>query len=91
MLEQIDLDVSLGKHAYEQQVDTLQARLYDLEQVALEARAPVLVIFEGWAGTFKARMIGVLTRRLDPRGLRVYRSRRPAPTRSNTPGSTASG
>ena len=72
MLEQIDLDVSLGKHAYEQQVDTLQARLYDLEQVALEARAPVLVIFEGWAGTFKARMIGVLTRRLDPRGLRVY-------------------
>jgi polyphosphate kinase 2 (PPK2 family) len=33
---------------------------------------PVVVIFEGWAGTSKARTIGVLTRRLDPRGLRVH-------------------
>ncbi len=72
MLEQIDLDVSLSKREYEQQVGKLQARLYDMEQVALEARAPVLIIFEGWAGTSKARTIGVLTRRLDPRGLRVY-------------------
>ncbi|NTU83010.1 MAG: hypothetical protein HGA45_27190 [Chloroflexales bacterium] len=72
MLEQIDLDVSLSKREYEQRIASLQARLYDMEQVALEARVPVLVIFEGWAGTSKARTIGVLTRRLDPRALRVY-------------------
>ncbi len=72
MLEQIDLEVSLSKREYEQRINTLQARLYDLAQVALEARVPVLVAFEGWAGTAKARMLGVLTRRLDPRGLRVY-------------------
>ncbi|HMQ33970.1 MAG TPA: hypothetical protein PKD53_24775 [Chloroflexaceae bacterium] len=72
MLEQIDLSVSLSKGEYEQQIGPLQARLYDMEQAALEARVPVLVVFEGWAGTSKARTIGVLTRRLDPRGLRVY-------------------
>jgi polyphosphate kinase 2 (PPK2 family) len=33
---------------------------------------PVVVLFEGWAGTSKVRTIGVLTRRLDPRGLRVH-------------------
>lgn len=72
MLEHIDLDVRLSRRDYQQCMPELQARLYDMEQAVLEARVPVLVIFEGWAGTAKARMIGVLTRRLDPRGLRVH-------------------
>ncbi len=72
MLEQIDLGVSLSKAEYQRQIGPLQARLYDMEQAVMEARAPVLVVFEGWAGTAKARTIGVLTRRLDPRALRVY-------------------
>jgi AMP-polyphosphate phosphotransferase len=72
MLEQIDLDVSLSKHEYRERLPELQARLYDMERAVLEARVPVVVLFEGWAGTSKVRTIGVLTRRLDPRGLRVH-------------------
>jgi polyphosphate kinase 2 (PPK2 family) len=72
MLEQIDLDVALSKRDYKQQLPELQARLYDMEQAVLEARVPVLIIFEGWAGTAKVSTIGSITRRLDPRGLRVH-------------------
>jgi polyphosphate kinase 2 (PPK2 family) len=43
-----------------------------MEQALFEARIPVLLVFEGWAGTSKVGTIGLLTRRLDPRGLRVH-------------------
>lgn len=72
MLEQIDLDLSLSKRVYTERITELQTRLYSLEQSLLEARLPVLIVFEGWAGTSKARTIGVLVRRLDPRGIRVH-------------------
>jgi polyphosphate kinase 2 (PPK2 family) len=72
MLEQIDLDVALSKRDYRERLPHLQDRLYAMEQAVLESRVPVLIVFEGWAGTAKVRTIGSLTRKLDPRGLRVY-------------------
>jgi polyphosphate kinase 2 (PPK2 family) len=72
MLDQIDLDRALDKHEYKQRVRALQERLYDMEQALFEARTPALIVLEGWAGTGKISLISVLTRRLDPRGLRVH-------------------
>jgi polyphosphate kinase 2 (PPK2 family) len=72
MLDQIDLGRTLSKRDYRRRLPELQARMYDMEQALLEARLPVVILFEGWAGTSKARTIGVITRRLDPRGLRVH-------------------
>ncbi|MBP1465870.1 hypothetical protein EYB53_009160 [Candidatus Chloroploca sp. M-50] len=72
MLDQIDLSVALDKAEYRAQISQFQLRLYALQQAMLEARVPVIVVFEGWAGTAKARTIGVMVRRLDPRGLRVH-------------------
>jgi polyphosphate kinase 2 (PPK2 family) len=72
MLDQIDLERAIDAREYKQRLSALQARLYDLEQALFETRIPALIIFEGWAGTGKIRMISLLTRRLDPRGLRVY-------------------
>lgn len=72
MLEQIDLELSLSKRIYSEQIGELQTRLYALEQALVDARLPVMVIFEGWAGTAKARTIGVMVRQLDPRALRVH-------------------
>ncbi len=85
MLEQIDLDVSLAQREYAKEMPALQARLYDMEQAALDAHVPVLIVFEGWAGTSKARTIGVLVRRLDPRGLRVYSITPPRTTERQYP------
>jgi AMP-polyphosphate phosphotransferase len=71
MLDQIDLGRTIGKREYKERLAELQARLYDLEQALFEARLPAIFVFEGWAGTAKVQTIGALTRRLDPRGLRV--------------------
>jgi polyphosphate kinase 2 (PPK2 family) len=72
MLDQIDLDCAIDRREYKQRIRGLQTRLYDMEQALFEARIPALIVFEGWAGTGKISMISVLTRRLDPRGLRVH-------------------
>ncbi len=72
MLDQIDLDRSISKREYKERLPELQARLYHMEQALLEARVPTLIVFEGWAGTFKVDTLSVLMRRLDPRGLRVH-------------------
>jgi AMP-polyphosphate phosphotransferase len=72
MLDQIDLDAKLSKNAYREALPDFQARLYDMSQATIEARRPVILVFEGWAGTSKVSTISALTRRLDPRGLRVH-------------------
>jgi polyphosphate kinase 2 (PPK2 family) len=71
MLDQLDLDRTIEKREYKTRLRALQARLYDMQQALFEARRPALIVFEGWAGTSKIGTIGMLTRRLDPRGLRV--------------------
>lgn len=72
MLDQLDLSREVGKREYKERLEALQARLYDLEQALFEARLPAVAVFEGWAGTSKVQTISTLTRRLDPRGLRVH-------------------
>jgi len=72
MLGQLDLTRSIGKDEYRQRLPELQAQLYAIEQALLETSIPVVIAFEGWAGTSKIGTIGVLMRRLDPRGLRVH-------------------
>jgi polyphosphate kinase 2 (PPK2 family) len=72
MLDQIDLERAIDKHEYKARLAELQTRMYDLQEALFEARRPALIVFEGWAGTSKIGTIGLLTRRLDPRGLRVH-------------------
>lgn len=72
MLDRCNTDVTLSKEEYQQTAPELQVRLFDLEQMLLDARIPTIFVFEGWAGTAKARTIATLTRRLDPRGFRVH-------------------
>jgi AMP-polyphosphate phosphotransferase len=72
MLDQIDLERSITKQEYKRRLRELQQRLYDMQQALFEARRPAVIVFEGWAGTSKIGTIGQLTRRLDPRGLRVH-------------------
>lgn len=72
MLDQIDLDRRIEKEEYRRRLPALQAQLFAMEQALLETRIPVVIVFEGWAGTSKIGTIGVLMRRLDPRGLRVH-------------------
>lgn len=72
MLDQLDLDRAIDKHEYQERLPELQRQLFDTSRALLQARVPALILFEGWAGTSKIGTIGLLTRRLDPRGLRVH-------------------
>ena len=72
MLDQIDLDRVIDKQTYKERLPAFQERLYAMEKALIESRIPALLVFEGWAGTSKIGTIGMLTQRLDPRGVRVY-------------------
>ena len=72
MLDQLDLERSIDKHEYKTRLNTFQNRMYDLQQALFDAHRPVVIVFEGWAGTSKVSIIRQLTNRLDPRMLRVY-------------------
>jgi polyphosphate:AMP phosphotransferase len=72
MLDQIDLAQRIGRSDYRERRNQLRDRLQAAMAGILEARVPVAVVVEGWAGTAKVRTIGVMTRRLDPRGVRVH-------------------
>lgn len=72
MLELVDLSRSIEKDTYHTRLSKLQKRLYDLETEIVGAQIPVALVFEGWAGTSKIGTIGALTRRLDPRHVRIH-------------------
>ncbi len=67
-----NLDRSIDKVSYQTRAAVLQERLYNAERARIEARLPVLLVFEGWAGTTIVPTISTLTRRLDPRAVRVH-------------------
>jgi len=71
MLEYVNLDLVLPKEEYKKRLRPLQQRLYELEHAVVDAKVPVIIVFEGWAATGKGRMISLLAERLDPRGFRV--------------------
>jgi polyphosphate kinase 2 (PPK2 family) len=71
MLEQLDLSLTVSKTKYAQQLPLLQANLYDLEHELFTRKIPVMIVFEGWAGSGKGSTLNVLAERLDPRGFRV--------------------
>lgn len=71
-LDDLNLSVTLSdpafKYIYKRQLE----RLYDLGTMAFEKGLPVVILFEGWDAAGKGTSIRYLTRRLDPRGFKVY-------------------
>jgi polyphosphate kinase 2 (PPK2 family) len=72
LLEEVDLDRSLGKAEYQRVFPDLQERLRQLQYALLEAEIPTVVVFEGWDASGKGTIIQRLTERLDPRAFRVH-------------------
>ena len=85
MLDRVDLHQTIGKSEFQHRLPQLQQRLYDLEVELVAAKIPVMVVFEGWAGTAKIGTIGAVTRRLDPRSLRLYPITPPTPEEREFP------
>ena len=71
ILDQVDLSLSLSREEYEDKLDSLQKRLFQLEHELYLARVPAVVIYEGSDAGGKGGNIRRLTRGLDPRGYEV--------------------
>jgi len=72
MLEKVDLTKKLGKQEYKERFPQLRQRLYDVQKTCWDAKIPTVILFEGWDAAGKGTSINLLTRRLDPRGFKVY-------------------
>jgi polyphosphate kinase 2 (PPK2 family) len=67
----VDLSLSLERDEYDEQLDTLQERLFQLEHELYVARIPAVIVYEGQDAGGKGGNIKRLTRGLDPRGYEV--------------------
>jgi polyphosphate:AMP phosphotransferase len=73
MLENYDLTRKLDKAAYKPLIEQLVLTLGTLQRQALDAKLPVVVVFEGWDAAGKGDSIAQLAAALDPRGFQMYR------------------
>ena len=71
ILDRVDLSLSLERDEYEEQLDKLQDRLFQLEHELYVARIPAVIVYEGFDAGGKGGNIKRLTRGLDPRGYEV--------------------
>jgi polyphosphate kinase 2 (PPK2 family) len=72
MLEKIDLTKKLSKQDYKTLLPYLRDRLYDLQKACWSAGIPTVILFEGWDAAGKGTSVKALTRRLEPRGFKLY-------------------
>jgi polyphosphate kinase 2 (PPK2 family) len=72
MLEKIDLTRKLSKREYKARLPYLRDRLYDLQKACWSAGIPTVILFEGWDAAGKGTSVKALTRRLEPRGFKLY-------------------
>ncbi len=79
ILDRVDLNLSLSRDDYEDELDQLQKRLFRLEHELYMARIPAVVVYEGWDAAGKGGNIKRLTRGLDPRGYEVVPVMAPTP------------
>lgn len=71
MLEELDLDVSLGEKDYRKALGVQQLRLRQLQFRMYEERRACLAVFEGWDAAGKGGAIKRITETLEPRGYTV--------------------
>jgi polyphosphate kinase 2 (PPK2 family) len=72
MLNTVDLDKSLSKSEYREQLMKNQVELRHLAHELYKVRRPLIVVYEGWDASGKGGSIRRVTEKLDPRGYQVY-------------------
>ncbi len=71
MLEKLDMNKSLNKKQYEEQIGKVQVRLRELGFELFRQQVPVWCVFEGWDAAGKGGAIKRVAEMLDPRGFTV--------------------
>lgn len=77
MLKGVSLDATVSKSDYKAEKEQLTAELTLLQQEAMRAGLPIVVLFEGWGSSGKGSRISDLVVNLDPRLFAVYTTEDP--------------
>jgi polyphosphate kinase 2 (PPK2 family) len=85
MLEKIELNRKLPKKEYKARMPGLRNQLYDLQKACWDAGIPSIILFEGWDAAGKGTSIKALTRRLEPRGFKLYAIQAPRTYETHMP------
>ena len=72
MLEKIDLNKTMSKEEYDQQMDRLTEQIGSVQRACIEEHIPILIVVEGLGASGKGTLINRLIQPLDPRGFHVY-------------------
>lgn len=72
MLSTIDLDKSLNKDEYREQLLKHQVALRHLAHELYKKRRSLIMVYEGWDASGKGGSIRRVTEKIDPRGYQVY-------------------
>ena len=85
MLDKVDLKKKISKSNYEKKFDKLSIKLGALQRQIRDAGVPVIVVFEGFRGSWRSALIGKVVSALDPRGYRVYSASKTTDEQKNQP------
>ena len=85
MLEKINLTRKLSKREYKARLPYLREWLYDLQKACWSASVPSVILFEGWDAAGKGTSVKALTRRLEPRGFKLYPIQAPRTYETHVP------
>ncbi len=77
---EVDMAKSLTDEEYEKQLERLQDRLFELQNICYQRHIPVIVAYEGWDAGGKGGNIKRLASALDPRGYEVKPIAAPEPS-----------
>ncbi|WP_071515026.1 polyphosphate:AMP phosphotransferase [Geitlerinema sp. PCC 9228] len=72
MLETLDLNLSLDKESYKQELMPLMRNLRSLQQACWQKKLPVVIVLEGWAAAGKGALLQKMVGYMDPRGFEVH-------------------
>ncbi|MBE9222818.1 polyphosphate:AMP phosphotransferase, partial [Cyanobacterium stanieri LEGE 03274] len=72
MLNTLDLNLSLDKKNYHEQIEALMIELRSLQNTCWQQKIPIIVVLEGWAAAGKGKIVQKITNYMDPRGFDVY-------------------
>lgn len=85
MLDNLDLNLSLGKDTYSEEIEALMRQLRSLQQHCWEKKLSTLVVLEGWAAAGKGALVKKVVGYMDPRGFAVHPIWPPTPQEQKYP------
>ena len=85
MLDKIDLKTKVGKNTYNKEFAKLAVKAGALQRQLRDAKIPVIILFEGFRGTWRGELINKVISALDPRGFKVYSASKTTPEQKNLP------